>query len=263
MRKLFILTVILALVLCSCRAGEPPLPPAPSPSQAPTTTKPEKTSAPVNPTEENTPTVTPEPEATQKPTPTPPPSMPEPTPNITLVKSGPLVKMADGRHLYATGADIIAGAEALATFDVESKYCSELMLLIRRGHPNGTDVVVINGSEGYNLLYYYEHSTRAFDDDYEISSKYSVQLTLYDLDGDSEDEVLLFTGNGGDDTELIIFEIRADGLEHIGGLYSINCFEIDGQLIKYAFYDLSIPFETIYKNEQFDVITGTFPENAS
>ena len=276
MRKIILFSIALSLLLCSCAVRLPSLiePETSSPAALPKENINADTKNTHEPTAKTKPSTTPKPASTPElaaaetpepplPDEPPPVSMPEPTPPEVQYKSGPLVKMADGRHIHLSGADIHAGAEALQSFEVKSEYCSELTFLIRRGRPNSTDVVVIDGDNGYNLLFYYEQLTRAFDDDYEISSKYSVQLTLYDLDYDGADEVLLFVGNGNDDTEMVIFEIRADGLEHIGGLYSVNCFEIDGDIIKYAFYSLDSPFETSYKDEQFVVIRGTFPENAS
>ena len=65
---------------------------------------------------------------------------------------------------------------------------------------------------GFNLCYFYMSETLAFNDEDGIDPAYYVQLSLRDLDGGGDDEILLFVGDSFVDMELVVFKIDAEAL---------------------------------------------------
>ena len=156
------------------------------------------------------------PEVTQEP----------PVPDV-LFDSSPMLKMPAGLHLVANGSDIVAGIVSSRTFSVNHEFCSKLEVIVRRATPNGTDVILVAGSAGFNLLNMYTSQSFAFDGDGGFNEGYSIQVSIYDLDNDGEDEILLAIGDNLVEMELLVFEIGGEGLHYMDILHGQEYMSID------------------------------------
>ena len=88
-----------------------------------------------------------------------------------------------------------------------------VLFLLRRGSPNGTNLTAVYGDAGENLLGTIPPAMRGFDEYGELEDGFSLQVAVRDLNGDKTPEVLVVTGDGAAILTAAVFIYTPRGSE--------------------------------------------------
>lgn len=106
---------------------------------------------------------------------------------------GPFITLEGGGESVAlTAEEIQSGKEA----GLEAAMPEPVRFILRRGSPNGTNLIAIYGDAGENLLDTLPPTMKGFNEYGELLEGFSLQVALRDLNGDKQPEVLVATGDG-------------------------------------------------------------------
>jgi hypothetical protein len=121
-----------------------------------------------------------------------------------------LFRADDMEAIIISGDEILAGKEVEKTVNISS---DEADLHISRDHPNGTKVIFVIGSYGYDLtytIYPLDNAYLNFDDFGGAMPGYYYELSCYDFNGDGINEIIFASGNKTDSLQIYVFEINCD-----------------------------------------------------
>lgn len=139
-------------------------------------------------------------------------------PATGLCAAGPFITLEGGGKSVSLTAEEISGGKE-ATMDVAMGKAAkkggpdQVTFLLRRGSPNGINLIAIHGDTGENLLGTIPQTMQGFDDYGELTEGFSLQVAVRDLNGDKKPDVLVATGDGVAILSVAVFVYTPQGNE--------------------------------------------------
>ena len=157
-----------------------------------------------------------------------------------------LFRSSNKNRCIINGNDLAKGVTLNKVFEFKNPNISTIEVLIKRGSPNGTDIILMpyNKNDKFNINYILLSitSTNAFNEMDELNYDYSIQIDIIDLDNNGYDEIVVSIGDFLIDMETYVFNYIND--DEIYGNYIMPMDSIWGQ--KYIEFDekgiITIPY---------------------
>ncbi|MDL2267087.1 hypothetical protein LJC46_03760 [Desulfovibrio sp. OttesenSCG-928-G15] len=148
----------------------------------------------------------------------------------------PLITLeGGGESASLTAKNIRNGKEAA----LEARIPDLVQFILRRGTPNGTNLIAVYGDTGENLLGTLPPAMRGFDGYGEIEEGFSIQFAVRDLNGDTVPEVLVATSDGAAVLTAAVFVYTPQGIKRFhcsGVIEGQNALHVDAKGV------ISVPY---------------------
>ena len=127
-----------------------------------------------------------------------------------LCADGPFITLeGGGESVFLKAEEIGEGKEAA----MEAAMPDPVTFILRRGSPNGVNLIAVYGEAGENLLGTLPPAMKGFDGHGELEEGFALQCAVRDLNGDGKPEVLVATGDGAALLTVAVFVYTPGGDE--------------------------------------------------